>query len=296
MGTSKLIKVEFYQVEGDDPASPPDFRGILEQTFDKKGRSRTWTHNGTPVRLKTLHSNDGVLEGDMLRIRMDDLPTRARTTGDEKPLDLDPDEGLGNNTAFLYHPRMRVLALQRNSTGATRSTFANYFSEMSAQCISLVPVISGEALQRLCKRRVFRKIRIRIARLGNTSYLQEAGLDHDEALSVLEKLKGQSLDVTVSMGHLTGSLERESVVDIAKRLLALRSKARGAVQTLDVYGKDNDDERANWIDMLEFCVQEERMIELPKTRSRSIAYALRLGAVREAWKARKAEIEKILQE
>src|SRR5258707_7859842 len=150
----KTVKIDFFKV-----VMPEDAGMTFEALLNRIGQiplqdeARTQEISGDPVRLQELHHQQGGhIEGDMVRTRMDTLPRKSNIeTGELALLDLDEDEGLGEETAFLYDPATHCLTIQRNRYGVSASAFATYCTEIGAfeSAITLEPIISGDAIARL---------------------------------------------------------------------------------------------------------------------------------------------------
>jgi hypothetical protein len=122
----KTIKIDFFKVTMPDDAAVT-FEAHLDaiQQIPLQDDARTRSLRGDPVRLQQLHHRAGCVEGDMVRTRMDSLPEKSNVdTGELTPLDLREEEGLGEETAFLYDPPSRCLAIQRNRYSVSASALA----------------------------------------------------------------------------------------------------------------------------------------------------------------------------
>src|SRR5688572_2971560 len=92
-----------------------------------RGKDRNSLTRGTPFRLQEGGKVEGdICEGDLIRIQMDQLPTKADLAGAAAPFPLREDEGIGHATAFLYYIPLRVLLLQRQRSGVSPAAVAGY--------------------------------------------------------------------------------------------------------------------------------------------------------------------------
>ncbi|WP_442940553.1 DUF6731 family protein [Nostoc sp.] len=68
-------------------------------------------------------------------------------------IQLAQNEGIGEQSAFIYHPATSILALQSNRNGVSPGDFAKYFEIFAGTnaSISFDPVIQMSVLQRLAK-------------------------------------------------------------------------------------------------------------------------------------------------
>ena len=165
-----LMKIDFYKVIM--PEDSKTFHECIEDARKKKDdASRNVEHGDSFFRLdKASYSKkDGVWQGDMTRIRMSGLPSKANKNGEKADLGLNDDEGIGEDTTFLFCPAISVLALQRNRFGMSSARFAHYFESICNidGMIDLEPVIGGESLKRLQKIKEVRGVEVRFAGTEN---------------------------------------------------------------------------------------------------------------------------------
>jgi hypothetical protein len=112
------------------PDGASTFEQLIEQVDATPPDDNRNLEVGTnPARLQVSGVWNQCREGEMVRIRMDTLPRKASLDGALEDLDFGDDEGLGEETAFLYHPPTRILAIQRNRTGVSASSLVWYFKE-----------------------------------------------------------------------------------------------------------------------------------------------------------------------
>jgi hypothetical protein len=98
------VNIDFYRVEMPDGCTTT-FESVVDSVHDSPDDpTRNVDIRGHPVRLQVAHFGTEYVEGDMLLIQMHALPPKANLAGEVESLQLASDEGLGNETAFLYHP------------------------------------------------------------------------------------------------------------------------------------------------------------------------------------------------
>jgi len=124
----KTVRYDFFRVE--TPEDRP-LVGILEDIFSKEYEERIVEIFGYPVCLDQLaSSSNGKVHGLFIKVRMDGIPPKTNIkTGEKHAIELDDDEGLGEDTVFIFDPSLNVLVLQRNRIGVTSSQFARYIHE-----------------------------------------------------------------------------------------------------------------------------------------------------------------------
>jgi hypothetical protein len=172
----KQLSIDFYRVTM--PHGARAFETVVETVSQlAAGAARNLEVSGAPIRLQESAAWQHCVEGEMVRIRMDMLPRKASLAGDLDDLDLDADEGLGEESAFLYDPRMRVLLIQRNRTGVSASSLAWYFKEKGnlGDPINLEPVLQRGVMQKLARMQAVRRLDITVSGLDAGNILQNQG-------------------------------------------------------------------------------------------------------------------------
>ncbi|MCH7596597.1 MAG: hypothetical protein IID35_08570, partial [Planctomycetes bacterium] len=174
---ARTIKIDFYRVEMPESA-PAQFHEIIEQVADSANDgNRTVSIDKCPVRMQQAEKTDGCWHGDMVRIRMNEGAILTKLSGETHPIDLDDDEGIGEQTAFLYQPTMNILVVQRNRFAVSASKLARYFESMGGldEPIVLDPIYTQDAIQRLARLTTIRKFTIRLAGPTNaTAFKRQA--------------------------------------------------------------------------------------------------------------------------
>ena len=121
---TKLIHADFYLVKVEDKEKRVfcdllRFHSLAARGY-RKGQQRT------ECDPNTVHDKGACgMEFQMLRIRLNESHVRAKLSGETAELELDEDEGLGEETAFVFHHVPGILIVQRNRSGVTASAFAN---------------------------------------------------------------------------------------------------------------------------------------------------------------------------
>lgn len=231
----------------------------------------------------------------MVRIRMDMLPRKASLDGALEDLDFEDDEGLGEETAFLYHPPTRVLAIQRNRSGVSASALAWYFKEKGhvEEPIQVDPVLQRDAMQRLADIRTVRRIDISVAGLENGGIFQYLGHGVADIVRLSEEFRAPKLSLSLSMGHQRqGGIVLNRAIGLVRQLRQLAGDHPNEVQTIEISGYDDANEKVV-LDLI-----EERMTAVQQVQpiaNRTIPYNVRRLAVRQAWENRREELAEMFQ-
>lgn len=275
------ICVDIYQVEFAGDLGEV-IRSILEDVEDDD--SRTTDINGVPTRLQQVQrSDDFGWEGEFVRIRLNNLPSRTKLSGAQTDLELDDDEGLGENTAFLFDPKKKHLLVQTFRSSVTASAMRRYFSEFTGKVgpVFLHPVLRKDAMERLARLSESKKLVIQVAA---DDRMQGYDTENDAVESVLKLakyLRSPSIEVTASIGHRGGSLSPKRVFAAVKELLKMGDTTTNRVEKLKVAG----DKASQLIDVLEFKL---KYIEKVKEKGRALTRMERRDALRAIWaRARK---------
>jgi hypothetical protein len=297
---TKTAKIDFYCLEMPKSATL-GFETFLQQIYVLPEEKRTQLVNATPVRLHRLTQVENYLgnkfvEGEMVRIRMSGLPSIAGIQGGVKDLKLPSDQGLGEQTAFLYHPSTNVLLFHTTQVGVSLPSFLRYFELLGSSVLSLFqgelcvdPLIVKNALMRLEKIRETRNFEFRIAKVTNPEVFKEQGFSIKEEIELMEKYETPSLGVKIStINTKSNPLNNGNIIGTAKSLLRIASRNPEQVTRIRISGAD-DEEQAIYIkNLLKDTMRES--IKLKVGQERNIPYAIRQEALREAWQKRQDEI------
>jgi hypothetical protein len=287
----RTIGIDFYRVE---PPEGVKFSDLLDKVRKLPDDKRTKALASDPIRLHTCEDVDGLVAGDMTRIRMDDLPSKASMKGAVEELNFGTDEGVGEHAAFLYDPRTKVLLLQRKPQGTTARLFATYFAEMTnlGEPLFLDPVLQADAILRLNNLREPRKFAVRVAKVDNPEVFLEAGESVKGMVDLLRTLQAPSLAFSASMGNHKGSLSLDSVKAAARRLLSFADNRQNRVKKIEIKGVDSDGETDD-IDLVEERMRERVPVDDEGTRR--ISFETRRIALREAFGRRRDELRSMFQ-
>jgi hypothetical protein len=289
---SKKIRVDFYRVDTQDPSVL--FEDVIQKISDlPHDESRNVEIRGFPIRLQDSSSQrSGFWRGDLVRIRMNSIPTKASLSGETEPLDLDDDEGLGEETAFLYHIATKVLMLQCNRLGVSASAFARYCQELCQldKNIFFNPILKGDVMAQLAKMQIVRKLKIQVAGLEDLDILRDQNQGVNEILNIRDVFSSPNVYLTVSVGNRRKT-SLENVKETATKLFRLAGDNAGNVKKIEVSGASEEDEQTEAIDLLEYWMKE--WITINPTDPRSVTYPERIQALEQAWSRGKEDLQKM---
>lgn len=288
---NKRINTDFYKVfmSNDSSAS---FETILQRVIQLPIQDRFKEVRQYPLCLRQAESVwQQCWEGEMIRLRMDDLPVKGSLSGNIEALVFNDDEGIGEQTAFVYHPPTRVLVLQANQSGVSASNFVKYFELMNNanEPIYIDPVIQASALEKLAKLNAVSKLEIQVAGLDKMNIFQNQDYGVKEIINLSNEFRSPIINIEFSVGRKKReSLSLEKAKDTATGWLRISSENKREVKKIRISGSSDDRENV-YIDLLKDRMRES--VDIKKTgRSRTISYYDRRQAVQESWQRREKEL------
>lgn len=288
---SKTLNIDFFKV-----VIPLDmnltFGEVLQKVITLPAEQRF-----KEVRLHHLSVHEAnfgwqqTWEGEIVRIRMDNIPTKADLAGKIEDFKLADDEGIGEQSAFIYHPDTNIMLLQSNKHGVSPGNFAQYFELMigSNASIYIDPVIQLDALQRLENMNKVKNFDISIAALEDMSIFDNSGLEEFAKLTTVYQAPSINIELKVSRKK-NSSLPVEKVRNAAKSLLRISNQNQNQVKKIRISGSSDEDDSL-FVDLLKDRMRESIQINASKNQ-RNIPYIERQKALRNAWQKRESEILK----
>jgi len=291
----KNIKVDFYRVKMPDNSNS-SFQNIIDQVSGlPDDESRNVEMRRYPVRLKAASLSGNNREGDMMRIRMDELPLKAKISGEVETLDFDDDEGLGEETAFYYNSNLRTLLLQRNKTGVSASAFSKYFEEMGRLegSIVLEPILQTDVIRRLADMQIIRKMDIKFAGVDNFKVFRELDYGIGSVADLSQSFDSPSITLSIGMGRKKGSLNLENVLASVKSLIRFPNSNTDRIDKIEVKAKEDFEGNIEILNILEYRIVES--LSVPLNDDRRVFYSDRQFALQQAWKNRQEELTRIFR-
>jgi hypothetical protein len=289
MPFQKRLTVDFYQVAMPDGA--PEFGRLLREVIHLSARQRNAMVRDRHLRLQVLDSWHRCLEGEMIRIRMDDIPAIADLDGTIDALDLPESKGVGESAAFLYDPSTNVLAIQRNMHGVSAGACAGYFEQFvrTEGFIELEPVMKEDEYRKLRSIDRARHLEVNIAHAHDARLRQGGGSTTDYA-RLAANYDAESIKVTISAGRShKASLNTGRVVQDVRRLFGITREDNKTITKLVVSGRGAGDE-VIFLDLLKGRLKTA--IALDAGDYRTIPYDFRRGVVRQAFTAERDELSR----
>jgi hypothetical protein len=213
------FNVEFYkpsvQVEAGAPAVA--FTDVLQRIAGMTARQRT--RGGLdPAAVLVLDQDRAEYVGEAARIRTEDLPSVVHTgTGHRHNLDIDAQEGLGEEIHFLYDSAVDIIAVQRRGHFRA-SALENLLSDLSQNNVRFDVILREDAWQRFENMGLVRKVYFKLARPQDL-----AGERRQPLLTVLgmmDEFNGVSAKVEISVGRTDRRLRADpirGIIDVFNR-------------------------------------------------------------------------------
>jgi hypothetical protein len=238
--------------------------------------------NDDYIRLYKLSKTGSLYAGDFVRIRTRDIPVRAGLVGEPVEFELDEDQGVGERTAFLYDPRLKVLALQRNRMGLSTGGFEWFVDQVGAESIRLAPVLATDGIRRLQDLRKVSTIEVKFAGVRDPDKFTKSG---DVAVStmggLIKQIGANSASFYLSTGRTGYSLNVAGVKKVARDLMDLaldRDVTKVAVSGM------NEDGQRDSLDLMKLRLTV-RANNVGDPNSRQVDYIYRHQAVKAAYEA-----------
>lgn len=232
--------------------------------------------NGHPIRLQTATRQRPRWLGEIMQIKMSDIPMKASLNGKTGSLELEDHEGIGMGVVFLYDISTNIIVIQRNKFSVSASNLAHYMTDKgNSGLIYFQPVLNKSAFQRLAGLREPRNLKIKVSGLQRAEVFKSQGHGVSDIADLMELTKAPTLELTASFGHRKGSLSRKGILELIHGLLKLGRKDE-IVQQLIVSGKDEDD-HADIINLLKEGLTSEEKVAIDGRRT--LSYQARQSAI-----------------
>lgn len=298
---AKNLTVDFFQVLiRNSSSSIPDFKDIIQKTInipaDKRAREVRLHH---VYLYEAAYGWQDTWEGEIVQLRMDNIPVKGDLSGKIEDLQLGTDEGIGEQSAFIYHPASKILALQTNRHGVSPGSFAQYFEFIAEGNIeiSLLPVLQIDAMQRLEKLKDVKKFEINVAGINNIESIFNSGNNGvGEIIELSNAFQSPSIALELKASNSKSNpiyLIKEKVVGAAQSLarISKTNQNNAKVSKIRITGA-SDDEDNILVDLLKDRMREKISIGY-SGKNRNIPYNYRKTALQTAWNKRLDEITKM---
>jgi hypothetical protein len=289
MPSDKFLNIDFYRVKVEDKEDRT-FLQLLELVQampDDEGRAQNRTDDA--IRLQSIKKSASAWRGEMLRIRMNEAPVKAKRSGETKAIDFDEDEGLGEETAFLFNVATSILVMQRNRSGVSGSALAKYFKVLGkVKAITFECILKEDALNRIAKMQNINTFEVHFAGVQNGQSLKGKGHSAKAMYTMLDEFQAPNATIRLSAGRKQGTLQ--NVVNAVADLFGNQADAHPAeVKRVIVIGSEGDGEEKTLIDLLQDRLSELVIVEVKD--GERITSAQRFKALNTAWDRNQSYLE-----
>jgi hypothetical protein len=256
------VTVRFYTVFPLEPGQP-SFEACLQKVL-ALGENPVRKVDGTDIQASNLKEAGGRISGDILRLQDDNLPSLVNRGNKPEKMSLKRGVALGHHAAFLYDPALKILCFQLTRNAVPLSLF-NGFITSTCDCkpFGFGPVIKPADLKQLAKMTPKTMI-IKVADPKNLEAIEDDQKKLRTALLNLRTLAdGAYVRVQIGLGNHLGELNKSRVISSITWLLGQRDVKKGKVFTVQVVGKDVNDEDLP-LDFIKAQIGESKNLTLGK--------------------------------
>jgi hypothetical protein len=293
MKTTK-IKVDFFKVKVEGSySSLESLIGYINGLPDDENKSLK-VGEYSVIRLLKATKSDDFYQGDIVRIKMDDIPAKASSKSSKtEVISLNDDEGIGTSSAFLYHIPSSILLLQRNNHGIDSKIFSRYFQEKTPpqSVLILESIVHSDLLKRLYNMKEIKSFDFRFAQLDKKEINASENNAVEKTIDLNKYFDAPTVEIKMSSGRgKAKTLNKNSVTEAFKSFFRIKNNPDTAnVVSARIIGADEDN-RTEIINLLECTIREDIAVKYP---GRSISYQDRKDALTKAWVNRLSELTKM---
>jgi hypothetical protein len=291
---SKTVTFDFWQIEM--PPNLGSFSDLLERAaLVQPLAARVKTVGDRTLRLETIRRHERLFTGDILKLRMDELPGVASLSTPRQDLPLNVDQGITEETAFAFDPQNNCLITQRNFYGASATVITGYLCELAnfQGVVTCNAIVSDAGFTRLESMPTVKKLIFKVARPRNGTIGRARETSVGQAIQMLDDVGAMQVEMTMSVGRFNSSLNRTKVLAMVRELIGLRQADGETVEKVLITGRDENDER-DMFDLLEYRVLSIQEIPIDPAR-RTMTSDSRMNAAIRAFRDRGVQITAILQ-
>lgn len=290
----KKVTFDFYKVE---MPSGYSFESAIEELSKvNKLEDRVVEIDGDPLRWEEADTTSKFITGDLVKLRMYLLPSKGGLHSKVEDIGLNPDEGIAEETVFLYDKQTHTLVYQRNRYGVSASRFQKYllhFYKLKGGTIDFLPLLRKSGLERLEKIDEIRKFSYRVARPTSNKYDRISDGATEESIELLDDLSAMSVNIELSMGHYKGSMAIDRVKERVKKLFRRESTNANEPKKIYISGVDKYG-TPDQFDLLDLRIKQEE--SLKPDQNRRLTYAARKEAADNAFRQNIEDVEELYEE
>jgi hypothetical protein len=291
---NKKVRFDFWQIEMSTGTHV--FADLLKQAMAIPTLAQRACKVGDrKLRFEHLKAHERVIGGDIIKLRMDELPGIASETTPRQDLNLRVDQGTTEETAFVFDPRLNLLIVQRNFYGCSASIIIEYFRALLGYQgpIFSHPIVSEEGFQRLQSMRVIKKLVFRVARPRRGAIARASSTSVGHAINILNDLEAMQVEVGISVGRSRTALDKIGIIKTVRDLVSMNAANEKSVLKVLVSGEDGDSSGDSF-DLLEYRINSFQYVPIDIAR-RTMTSSSRISAAMRAYQDKYNELEAILE-
>lgn len=274
---TRKMRVDFYTI---NTQAGPQFHNILQKCSSiPDGDARSYLDSDFISHLSKLEYKDGLWEGDLYRLKINDPAFKGSTSGQVTMVPLKANEGMSDFVAFIFDPSNNVLVWQKNTAGPKIQPFITFCTSNGGPGAAPVVeyMLEKDVLRKLERAPMVRSLNAKIA--PSHSMLVSSDPDHgvSEVLKLAKLYSGPNVEIIVSVGRKKSGLNAVQILKTIKSLLTFSKTGDETVKKLKVNIQDElgDNEP---IDLLEQTIRGE--IEVEKLADPDEYYTARMDQLR----------------
>lgn len=292
--TTRGVVIDFYR-----PAvTRGPFAEVLRKIAalpDDEGRNDV-SVSGHPTRMQTLRRVGRVWQGEIVQIRMTDLPKKVSLRGRSEDLDLADDEGIGQGIVFSYHENTDVVLVQRNKFAVSAASLERYLTlKGTSGVIELRPILTRSAYERLFALSEVTKVSVKVANVERGDVLNSPKNGLSELGRLRDMLKAPNIEFTASVGNRDQALDRKGALGLVESIwkLGRQHSEHDVLKTMVVKGRNVDNE----LDTINLLTESMQVVVRVATDDRrTLSFDERIRALLDAWEQRQEELLQLVQE
>jgi hypothetical protein len=231
----------------------------------------------------------------MMRLRMHEDLRKGSRNGGREPIVFGPDEGLGEDTAFIYHPATNTVVIHEQRGAVSVGMFATYFKTFgNVNAVEMQPLLKPHVMERVQRMSRIRTFEVQLGAVQDGRVYR----DRDASARTLFEAAAHfgapkayiKLEIPKRRRRNDADLPTlRHVVDAARDLFSHAES--DSIQKLVIGGEEGGEQVEAVVNLL-----EDRLVEfvpLDLRPGERITDATRFSAVTTAWNTHHEAIERV---
>lgn len=294
---AKFINIEFFRLSVSGAGSAT-FSDIFDPISKSLLADRIFYIDNIPIWLLDFQVSEQFIQGDMVLLRMTDLPNKGKLSGYIQDLNLQADEGISEQSAFFYHKDTRVLLFQKVKEGIDIGQFCNYFSKRNGSTGIIIdePILEADAMRKFESFKEIRQFEVKVASLEGLEIHEDPDAAVEEMLDINRELNSSTMEVIFSVGRKRKKfLNKVKVFSMVQDLVQRYTSHNSAVRKLNAVGI-SDQDKYIFLDLLGTRMKGKIKVNYSEDeRNRSIPFDARINAIKDLWTEKQAELFKMFK-